>query len=146
MDEFRDNYFLRWFPYFTGAEITLQLSIKVPINSTFAPNKLEYSWQLFCADVDQPKYSNIGTMTRNIFDNNILTGLIDLPHLNKETHYDLRVQVSLDNIVLRNWFSIMDFDLLNKDKLQIEIFFGICGFIGGVLATIIVIYLTGQIQ
>ncbi len=141
---------MRWFPYFTGAEIQLLLSIKMHKESKYTTDQLGYSWQLFCAEEEQPKDCNSGYLTRHIIDNDTLFSFIDLPHLNKETHYDLRLQVKLENMVIQDWFSVMDFNLLNKDKIQLDLFLGVIGLIigtiiGGVIATVITLWLTGKI-
>jgi len=90
-------------------------------------------------------------MERHLVDNKLLTSILDLPHLNNETHYDLRIQVKWRGVVIRDWTSIMDFDLLNKDKLRFDFFLGTMGLIigtviGGILATLITLWIAGQIK
>jgi hypothetical protein len=142
INEFRNTHIFGFFPYFTGADIQLLFKIKYPRKSKFKIDILEYSWRLLNGEQEEVKYADVGRLTRSITDDDILRAYLKLPHLNKATHYNLQLQVKLGGTILQEWDSILDFDLLNKDKIFFDFVLGIAGLvIGTAIGTLIGVFI-----
>ena len=128
----------RWFPYFFGDEITLQIKIKPRPYLRSIIHKLDYKWKLLKVDSEEIEAEGDGTLTTFPYGIDMLSGFITLPRKLPLIQYILEMDIGFGDRTEPYWQQIFDFELHSGDKWLFGILAGIVlPLIGAILWEII---------